>query len=359
MTALHRVKAYFGMVPADELDSYDGYGDYADADRYDDRDADRLARRPRYGAADESWSSRYDDARHGSERHASDRYGADRYGSDRPVSDRTVSDRAGTGRYGADRYDEHYEDRYEASRHDRSQPERTESERFDAERFGSERYERPGRGESAHGEERSRTPRPRDPEPEVRGDTSRPGTDHDRTTSGDRDEEADVSVRSSARGRSWEHNTGPNHTARSGRAGTLASVGGGASSSASLSGSLSASGAAALALDEPVRRPEREVAAVPDAPAVPEITTLQPTSYNEARVIGERYRDGIPVIMNLTEMDDVGAKRLVDFAAGLAFALRGSIEKVTNRVFLLSPPNVEVSAADRRKLAEKSFSTTP
>jgi cell division inhibitor SepF len=183
------------------------------------------------------------------------------------------------------------------------------------------------------------------------------GTDHDRTASGDHDEEADVSVRS--RGRAWEHNTGPNHTSR-GRSGALASVGSGSSRSASsLSGALSASGAAALALDEPARRPATEVAAVPDTPAVPEITTLQPTSYNEARVIGERYRDGIPVIMNLTEMDDAAAKRLVDFAAGLAFALRGSIEKVTNRVFLLSPPNVEVSASDRRKLAEKSFSTAP
>jgi cell division inhibitor SepF len=164
-----------------------------------------------------------------------------------------------------------------------------------------------------------------------------------------------VSVRSSTRGRSWEHNTGPNHTSRS-RSGSLASVG---SSSGSLSGSLGTAGAAALALEEPARRPSADVAPVPDTPAVPEITTLQPTSYNEARVIGERYRDGIPVIMNLTEMDDVAAKRLVDFAAGLAFALRGSIEKVTNRVFLLSPPNVEVSASDRRKLAEKSFSTAP
>ena len=92
-----------------------------------------------------------------------------------------------------------------------------------------------------------------------------------------------------------------------------------------------------------------------EPPAPAEITSLQPTSYNEARVIGERYRDGIPVIMNLTDMDEVAAKRLVDFAAGLAFALRGSIEKVTSRVFLLSPPNVEVSAAERRKLAENSY----
>ena len=89
------------------------------------------------------------------------------------------------------------------------------------------------------------------------------------------------------------------------------------------------------------------------------ITTLHPRTYNEARVIGENFRDGVPVIMNLSEMSDGDAKRLVDFAAGLAFALRGSIEKVTNRVFLLSPPNVEVSASERRKFAEKSFSTAP
>jgi cell division inhibitor SepF len=85
------------------------------------------------------------------------------------------------------------------------------------------------------------------------------------------------------------------------------------------------------------------------------ITTVHPRSYNEARTIGERYRDGIPVIMNLTELDDAAAKRLVDFAAGLAFALRGSIDKVTSRVFLLSPTGVEVSAEDRRRLAERGF----
>jgi len=86
------------------------------------------------------------------------------------------------------------------------------------------------------------------------------------------------------------------------------------------------------------------------------ITTLQPTSYKEARTIGEHYRDGQPVIMNLTELEAADAKRLVDFAAGLAFALRGSIDKVTNRVFLLTPADVEVSADDARKLAERSVS---
>jgi cell division inhibitor SepF len=82
------------------------------------------------------------------------------------------------------------------------------------------------------------------------------------------------------------------------------------------------------------------------------IVTLHPHNYNEARPIGERYREGNPVIMNLTEMEDRDAKRLVDFAAGLAFALRGSIDKVTNKVFLLSPPNVDVSAEDKRRIAE-------
>jgi cell division inhibitor SepF len=115
------------------------------------------------------------------------------------------------------------------------------------------------------------------------------------------------------------------------------------------------------ALREPVRMPERV-----NAPVVPEqrssgtsalarITTLQPRSYNEARTIGERYRDGVPVIMNLTELDDAAAKRLVDFAAGLAFALRGSIDKVTSRVFLLTPADVEVSADDARRLAERGL----
>ena len=87
--------------------------------------------------------------------------------------------------------------------------------------------------------------------------------------------------------------------------------------------------------------------------ALARITTLQPTSYNEARTIGERYRDGIPVIMNLTELDDASAKRLVDFAAGLVFALRGGFDKVTNRVFLLTPADVEVSADDARKLVSR------
>ncbi len=85
------------------------------------------------------------------------------------------------------------------------------------------------------------------------------------------------------------------------------------------------------------------------------ITTLHPRTYNEARTVGENFREGIPVIMNLSEMDDTDAKRLVDFAAGLVFATRGSIERVTNKVFLLSPPNVTVAAEDKQRLAEGGF----
>ena len=85
------------------------------------------------------------------------------------------------------------------------------------------------------------------------------------------------------------------------------------------------------------------------------ITTLHPRTYNEARTIGEHFREGTPVIMNLTEMVDSDAKRLVDFSAGLIFGLRGSIERVTNKVFLLSPANVEVTAEDKARIAERDF----
>ena len=85
------------------------------------------------------------------------------------------------------------------------------------------------------------------------------------------------------------------------------------------------------------------------------ITTLHPRTYNEARTVGENFREGVPVIMNLSEMDDSDAKRLVDFAAGLVFAVRGTIERVTAKVFLLSPPNVSVAAEDKQRIAEGGF----
>ncbi len=101
--------------------------------------------------------------------------------------------------------------------------------------------------------------------------------------------------------------------------------------------------------------PPRERAVTVDEEQRYQITTLHPTTYREARTIGEHFRDGVPVIINLTEMDEADARRLVDFAAGLAFGLRGTIERVTNRVFLLSPANVQVTAEDKAKIAEGGF----
>jgi cell division inhibitor SepF len=85
------------------------------------------------------------------------------------------------------------------------------------------------------------------------------------------------------------------------------------------------------------------------------ITTIHPRTYNEAKQIGESFREHTPVIMNLSDMDDSDAKRLVDFAAGLVFGLRGTIERVTNKVFLLSPANVTVTAEDKARMAESGF----
>lgn len=112
-----------------------------------------------------------------------------------------------------------------------------------------------------------------------------------------------------------------------------------------------------VALDRRTTHREQPTGAqVADAPTTAyRITTLHPRTYNEARTIGEHFREGVPVIMNLTEMNDSDAKRLVDFAAGLSFGLRGSIERVTNKVFLLSPANVEVTAEDKARIAENGF----
>jgi cell division inhibitor SepF len=96
----------------------------------------------------------------------------------------------------------------------------------------------------------------------------------------------------------------------------------------------------------PQRTPVARVVRDVEVGALNRITTIHPRTYNEAKNIGEAFRDGTPVIMNLSDMDDADAKRLVDFAAGLVFGLHGSIERVTSKVFLLSPAHVEVSAEE-------------
>jgi cell division inhibitor SepF len=96
----------------------------------------------------------------------------------------------------------------------------------------------------------------------------------------------------------------------------------------------------------PQRTPVARVVRDVEVGGLNRITTIHPRTYNEAKNIGESFRDGTPVIMNLSDMDDADAKRLVDFAAGLVFGLHGSIERVTSKVFLLSPAHVEVSAEE-------------
>jgi cell division inhibitor SepF len=93
----------------------------------------------------------------------------------------------------------------------------------------------------------------------------------------------------------------------------------------------------------------------PAAPDLSRIETVHPRSYNDARRIGEDYREGVPVIMNLSELEDADAKRIIDFAAGLVFGMRGSIERITNKVFLLSPANVDVGDAARAQVAQDGF----
>lgn len=98
----------------------------------------------------------------------------------------------------------------------------------------------------------------------------------------------------------------------------------------------------------PVTPIKRAASGREDSAGLRKITTVHPRSYNDAKVIGESFREGIPVIMNVTDMGEGDAKRLVDFSAGLVFGMHGSIERVTNKVFLLSPAFVEVLGDDKK-----------
>ncbi|ALJ20802.1 cell division protein SepF [Microbacterium sp. No. 7] len=91
----------------------------------------------------------------------------------------------------------------------------------------------------------------------------------------------------------------------------------------------------------PLHRPA--VVRQPAAGALSEILTVHPKQYRDAQVIAESFRSGIPVIINLSQMSDADARRLVDFASGLSMGLYGRIERVTSKVFLLSPENIVVS----------------
>ena len=109
----------------------------------------------------------------------------------------------------------------------------------------------------------------------------------------------------------------------------------------------------------PVAQPTLSIAATQAAmeqpAAIDRIVTITPRFYSEARAIGEYYREGNPVIMNLSDMEESERKRLIDFASGLVFGHAGTIERVTSKVFLLTPPNVSVSSEEKSAAANASF----
>lgn len=105
----------------------------------------------------------------------------------------------------------------------------------------------------------------------------------------------------------------------------------------------------------PVEMPEAIIRTIPQRPSPGTIHRAEPKRFNEARELGDRFKDGVAVIMNLQQTDDAIARRLVDFASGLVFARDGKIELVANRVYLLTPADVEVSAEERERLKEGGF----
>ncbi|MFV0373185.1 cell division protein SepF [Microbacterium sp.] len=105
----------------------------------------------------------------------------------------------------------------------------------------------------------------------------------------------------------------------------------------------------------PIHRPA--VVRQPSAGTVNEIVTVHPKQYRDAQIVAENFRNGIPVIINLSQMSDADARRLIDFASGLSLGLYGRIERVTSKVFLLSPENVAVSGDGA--VAQADPETTP
>ncbi|MGH2709668.1 MAG: cell division protein SepF [Actinomycetota bacterium] len=108
-------------------------------------------------------------------------------------------------------------------------------------------------------------------------------------------------------------------------------------------------------LPPPMDSPEAMVRTIPQRPSSGTIHRSEPRRFNEARELGERFKEGVAVIMNLQQTEDAIARRLVDFASGLVFAKDGKIELVANRVYLLTPADVEVSAEERERLKEGGF----
>jgi cell division inhibitor SepF len=125
-------------------------------------------------------------------------------------------------------------------------------------------------------------------------------------------------------------------------------------------GTLRRLGRSEPAIGQAVAQPQHHEAIVRTIPqsrpgSGSSIHRAEPKRFNEARELGDRYKSGVPVIMNLQETEDLIARRLVDFASGLVFGLGGKIELVANRVYLLTPHDMEVSAEERERLREGGF----
>ncbi|WP_456937909.1 cell division protein SepF [Geodermatophilus sp. SYSU D00684] len=291
--AMRRMGMYLGLVEDDDARAYG---------RYDARQSDH---HDRYD------EGRYDDGRYDDGRYDEGRYDDARYDSGRLEAPRPDAGRYDSGRYDERRYDR-FDDSYAGDRADegrRPAGDRLDGDRFD-DRFGDRR-------------------------PGDRADEDRPGP---RVAAAAAPEPAPLRRAGATRlGLAQQPPSAPAAApaAASGPS-RLGSVSGGTGGAA-----------AGLAAREPVAAPEPAPVAQPYR-----ITALHPKTYNEARAIGEAFREGSPVIMNLTELDHADARRLVDFAAGLVFGLRGSIEPVTAKVFLLSPRDVDVTAEDKAKIRE-------
>ena len=102
----------------------------------------------------------------------------------------------------------------------------------------------------------------------------------------------------------------------------------------------------------PEPRRLRGVESVPGGAAA-RVHVVLPRSFNDAQQIADRFKDGVPVILNLQGCDQDLSKRLIDFASGLTYALDGGMQRVADKVFLLTPRNVEVSAEERARMLER------
>jgi len=109
--------------------------------------------------------------------------------------------------------------------------------------------------------------------------------------------------------------------------------------------------------DEPARRPSTPVvrAIEPARPARVEVHLVIPKGFNDAQQVADKFKVDVPVIINLQSADTDLAKRLIDFCSGLTYALNGGMQRIGDKIFLLTPRNVEVSAEERARLLEKGF----